>query len=76
MENPNLKELSSNLIKKQKKVVATITIVDDGEVSSALVAGESDRLINMLATAMVEKPELRQLVGKAYLAAAIHSMKS
>lgn len=76
MESPNLKELSSELIKKQKKVVATITIVDDGETTAALIAGEGERLLNMLATAMVERPELKQLIGRAYLAATIHDMKS
>lgn len=76
MENPNLKELSSNLIQKQKKVIATVTIVDDGETSTALVAGECDRLVNMLASAMIEQPQFRQLIGKAYLAATVHTMKS
>lgn len=76
MENSNLKELSSNLIQKQKKVIATVTIVDDGEASTALVSGECGILVNMLASAMIEQPQFRQLIGKAYLAATVHTMKS
>lgn len=76
MENINLKEISSELVNKQKKVVATITMVDDGETTSALIAGEGEKLMNMLVGAMIDKPEFKQLVGKAYLASTIHNMKN
>lgn len=76
IERPDLKELSSKLVKDQKKVVAIITMVDDGETTSALIAGESGKIANMLIGAMIDKPEFKQLVGKAYLAATIHNMKN
>lgn len=69
----NLKEVGLDLIKNQKKVVATVTIVDDGETTSAVIAGDSGRLVNLLANAMVNKPEFRELVGKAYLVSTLHS---
>lgn len=75
IERPDLKELSSKLVKDQKKVVATITMVDDGETTSALIAGEGGKLMNMLVGAMIDKPEFRQLVGKAYLATAIPAVE-
>lgn len=76
MENINLKEISSELVNKQKKIVATITIVDDGETTSALIAGEGEKLMNMLVGAMIDKPEFRKLIGRASLATAIYAAKS
>lgn len=73
MENLNLKEAVSKVINDKKKIVTTITVVDDGESASALIAGEDERLLTVLAGAMIEKPEFKQLIGRAYLAATMHA---
>lgn len=76
MEKLNLKEVSSKLVNDQKKVDAAIVMVLDGDTSSAIIAGESEKLLSMLVGAMVDKPEFKQLIGKAYLSATIHGLKN
>ena len=50
-------------------------VVDNGEVTSAMIAGTGEDLCNLLARVMVDNPKVRKFFEQAYLATVAHMAK-
>lgn len=69
MEELNLKKVGAELFSNQPRVEATLSIVNDGKTTSAIIAGDYDQLVDMLSEAMVIQPSIRKLLSASFLAA-------
>lgn len=75
MEEKDLKKAGIDLFSSQPKVESVFCVVDNGEMTTAMVAGTGVDLINLLARAMVDNPKVRKLFERAYLATVAHTVK-
>lgn len=69
MEELNLKRAGAELFNNQSRVEATLSIVCDGKVTSAIMAGDYDQLVEMLSEAMIIQPSIKKLLSASFLAA-------
>lgn len=75
MEEKDLKKAGIELFSSQPKVESVFCVVDNGEITTSMVAGTGVDLINLLARAMVDNSQVRKLFEKAYLAVVAHAAK-
>lgn len=75
MEEKDLKKVGIELFSSQPKVESVFCVVDNGEVTSAMIAGTGEDLCNLLARVMVDNPKVRKFFEQAYLATVAHIAK-
>lgn len=75
MEEKDLKKAGIDLFSSQPKVESVFCVVDNGEVTSVMIAGTGEDLCNLFARVMVNNPKVRKFFEQAYLATVSHIAK-
>lgn len=66
--NEDLKKKAQELIESSPEVKSAVIFINQGERSAAMVAGESGEVINLLANALKQSPQVKHLFELAYFA--------
>lgn len=69
MEEKDLKKAGIELFSNQPQVKTAIAIVDNGEMTTAMVAGQTCDIISAIAGVMADNPQVRKFFEVAYLEA-------
>lgn len=75
MEEKDLKKVGIDLFSSQPKVESVFCVVDNGKKDIAMVAGTGVDIIKLLASVMINEPQVREFFEKAYRAAIAHIAK-